>query len=86
MKNSRSVPIATRAQTEKTFEHGNVKLASKSAIAEESSNTAYYIAGASLIGAAVVFSLLMTKKDAKAIETPLLAADDDFKAQMRDQT
>ena len=58
-----------------------VSLASKG-VQAESSNAAYYIAGASLVGAAAVAYLVMRKKDEKAIETPLLAVDDQFKAQM----
>ena len=59
----------------------NVSLASKG-VQTESSNAAYYIAGASLVGAAAVAYLIMRRKDEKAIETPLLAVDDQFKAQM----
>ena len=72
------MPISETAQIKRTSEHANVKLASKSTNAEESSNAVYYLAGASIISAAAVAFLMMKKKDAKAIETPLLAADDDF--------
>ena len=58
-----------------------VSLASKG-VQAESSNAAYYVAGASLVSAAAVAYLVMRRKDEKAIETPLLAVDDQFKAQM----
>lgn len=59
-----------------------VSLAGKGVQAEKSSNAAYYIAGASLAGAAAVAFLVMKRKNEKANETPLLASDDQFKAQM----
>ena len=58
----------------------DVRLATKGVAQEHKSNAAYYIAGASLVGAAAIAVMLMSKKEQKANETPLLAVDDEFKA------
>ena len=59
-----------------------MRLASKGVATNEPSNAAYYIAGASLFGAAAVAFLMMRKKEEKANETPLLEVDGELKAQM----
>ena len=61
----------------------SVNLASKGVHAEaESSNAAYYIAGASVLSAAAVAYVITSKKGQKTVEQPLIAHDDEFKAFM----
>ena len=60
-----------------------VNLASKGVHVEaESSNAAYYMAGASVLSAAVVAYVIANKKGQKTVEQPLIARDDEFKAYM----
>ena len=61
----------------------NVTLASKGVHSEaESSNAAYYIAGASVLSAAAVAYVIANKKGQKTVEQPLIAHDDEFKVFM----
>ena len=73
---------AVRAQTYYNRKSENISLATAGVQEESSSNAGYYIAGATLVGAAAVAFLAMKKKDEKVIEAPLLASDDGFKASM----
>ena len=61
-----------------------VSLASKSEAAEHDFyNAGYYLAGASILGAAAVAFIILKKKGEKiACEEPLLASDDSIKATM----
>ena len=61
-----------------------VSLASKSvAVENDSYNAGYYLAGASILGAAAVAFITLKKKGEKvAYEEPLLASDDAIKATM----
>ena len=72
---------AWRSKRSAKLGQAKVRLAAKG-VQAESSNAAYYVAGTYLVGAAAVAFLVMRRKDTKAIETPLLAVDDQFKAQM----
>ena len=80
---AQTVPqTAVRAQTYYNRKSENISLATAGVQEESSSNAGYYIAGATLVGAAAVAFLAMKKKDEKVIEAPLLASDDGFKASM----
>lgn len=80
---AQTVPqTAVRAQSYYTRKSETIALATAGVQAESSSNAGYYIAGATLVGAAAVAFLAMKKKDEKVIEAPLLASDDGFKASM----
>ena len=54
----------------------------KEGVASGESNAGYYIAGASLVGAAAVAFLVMRKQSVKANERPLLAVDDELECKL----